>query len=481
MDTLHSQPAAEPKRPPAGPHDPVEDQERRDKWKAQEHAAGQAPPAGQPGAVHDHGVKDAEHDDEQIPKDLKRPHTLTVIAVALLFVAVLAGLFFLGLKPHEQEIRQAEEDATAINSLVPVVNVIQPKPTEAAHVVVRPADIRPNQETMIYARTSGYLKKLYVDIQDHVKEGQLLAEIDTPEVDAELIQAKAAAEQARANVEKAKADLDLAQRTLERYGVVGGTGATQQERDEKRSARDQAAAAVKQVEASVAAADANVQHLAVLQSFEKVTAPFAGTITARNYDIGALLTGGGNTPGRELFRLTESDTLRVFVSMPQADSSAVKVGQQAALAVRNYPGRTFTGTVARIAGALDPATRTMPFELHFANPKGELFSGMFGEVTLDVSENRPVLLVPTSAMIFNAAGVQLAVLRDGKVHFQPVKVGGDRGTELEIVDGLQPDDEVITNPGERIAEGSAVQVAARPPTKVAMAGQPTPAGSAVHK
>jgi len=410
-----------------------------------------------------------EHHEEEIPKNLRRPHFLTVAAATLLFLALLAGLFVLGWAPHERQQKLAADDAGAADGAIPIVAVTSPKRSVGMHEIVLPCDIRPAQETLIFPRATGYLKKLNVDIQDHVQAGQLLAEIDTPEVDAQLEQARAALAQAKADVDKAKADLELAQRTLTRYLTVNTSSVAQQERDEKLAARDQAQAGVAQVQASVVAAEANVQRLVVLQGFEKITAPFAGVITARNYDLGTLISAssggsgagggaGGGGAGRELFRLTQSDTLRVYVNMPQGESSDVKPGQKATLTVRNFPNHPFEGKVARLAGALDPSSRTMPFELHFDNPGNLLFAGMYGQVALEVSEPAPALLVPTSSLVFNAGGTQVALVRDGKIHFQSVAVGRDFGTELEVPSGLTTDDRVITNPGERLAEGVQVQV-----------------------
>ena len=363
---------------------------------------------------------------------------LVIIGVLVLFAGLLAGLFFLGWFPRQAEKRQAADDAEAASNAVPLVTVAAPKSNAASHEVILPCDIRPNQETLIYPQATGYLKKLYVDIQDKVEKDQLLAEIDAPEVDAQLEQARASQLQSQADVKKAQADLDLAQRTLEQHQNIQGTGITQQERDEKSSARDQAAAALEQVKANVKVTDSNVTRLEVMQGFEKITAPFAGTITSRNYDVGALLAATSFSEGRghELFRLTQASTLRVFINMPQVEASDVKTGQEATLTVRNYPQRKFTGTVARIADSVDPNTRTMPFELHFANPDGKLYAGMYGEVRITVTEPRTTLTVPTSALVFDAEGTRVAVVKDGKVHFQPVMVGRDLGTDLEINGGL---------------------------------------------
>ncbi|HEY4328407.1 MAG TPA: efflux RND transporter periplasmic adaptor subunit [Phycisphaerae bacterium] len=418
-----------------------------------------APPSPSNGQSHAAAASPAEHAhaEDEIPHDLHRPRAWMLILIVILFIGALVGLFFVGWYPHEAEHAQASADAQEQRSFIPTVSVAAPRHDNASHELVLPCDIRPNQETLIYPRGTGYLKKLYVDIQDHVEAGQLLAEIDAPEVDAQLAQARASQVQSQADVTKAQADLDLAQRTLDRFQDVTSASVSQQEKDEKRTARDQAAAALEQAKANVIAAEANVQRLVVMQSFQKITAPFSGTITARNYDVGALLSAG-STSGRELFRLTQATTLRIFISVPQVESSEVKAGQEASLTVRNFPGKTFNGTVARVAGAIDPNTRTMPFELHFANPSNELYSGMYGEVRLVVTEAKPATLIPTSAMVFDAGGTQVALVRNGKVHFQKISIGRDMGTELEVTDGLAADDSVIINPGERLVEGVEVNV-----------------------
>ncbi|HVX86019.1 MAG TPA: efflux RND transporter periplasmic adaptor subunit [Phycisphaerae bacterium] len=390
------------------------------------------------------------HDDHDgIPKNLKKPHIITVLFVLLLFIALLAGLAALGWFPHQKAEQQAQADATEAAEQNFVVAVATPKLAQAEKDIKLPATIRPNQDTLIVPRTTGYLAKLYVDIQDHVKEGQLLAEISTPEVDAELLQARAAQVQADANVTKAQADLDLAQRNLERLQNVH-TEVTKQELDTSTTARDQAAAAVDQAKANVTAAQANTKRLEVLQGFEKITAPFDGVITARNFDVGALLTAGQN---RELFRIQQFGTLRVFVSVPQVYATSIKTGQDAFLTVRNFPDKTFKGTVARTADAVEAATRTMPFELHFDNSDGLLKPGMYAEARVPLTAPPQALLVPVSAMLFNANGTQVAIVKNSRVHFQDVTVGNDLGTAIEVLQGLTPQDQVITNPGERLAEG----------------------------
>lgn len=412
----------------------------------------------------------AVHEEDAIPKDLRKPHFLTVAFVLILFLGLLAGLFALGWFPHKKAVETAREDAAEMGAEDINVAVATPRPAGASKEVILPATVRPNQDTLIFPRASGYLKRLYVDIQDHVKEGQLLAEIDAPEVDAQLLQAKAAVQQDVANVTKATADLALATRNLERLQSVK-TEVTRQELDTSTTARDQAAAAVEQAKANVEAARANVQRLEVLQSFEKITAPFDGTITVRNYDVGTLLTAG---QGRELFRLQQSQVVRVFVSVPQVYATDIATSQPAVLNVRNFPNRKFEGTIARTAAAVDPNTRTMPFELHFPNPDGALVPGMFGEARLPVASAPKALLVPVSAMLFNAKGTSVALVKDGKIHFQPVSIDKDLGTDLEVIDGLSPTDQVVVNPGERLQEGTQVQTTSTDSAKAAVTATAKP-------
>jgi multidrug efflux pump subunit AcrA (membrane-fusion protein) len=263
---------------------------------------------------------------EAIPTDLPRLSNFAVVVAALVVVGCFAGLFALGWFPHQRRDAELTEHAQEMNELKPVVQVAAPQRTQAGQDLVLPADVRAMQETSIFPRANGYLKKLYVDIGDQVKSGQLLAEIDSPDIDAELAQAKAAQVQSQAQQTKAQDDLELAQATFKRYEAFSKTGGvTQQQFDEKQAALTQAQSVLAAATANVKAADANVQRLAALQGFEKVFAPFSGTITARNYDLGALMTPGG-TPGRELFRIADVSTLRVFVNVPQTYVTALRTG-----------------------------------------------------------------------------------------------------------------------------------------------------------
>lgn len=410
----------------------------------------------------------AEEPVESLPKDLPRIGTLGVLVLAILFLGMLGGLFLLGYLPHRRLQAGLLAEAASASDTRPVVSVAAPKRQEQAASLLLPADIQSYQQTAIHARANGYMKKLLADIGDRVTAGQLLAQIDTPEVDAQLNEARAAVEQTQANLEKAKIDFALAQTTLERYENFGKSGGvTQQQLDEKRTQFNQAKANLAAANAGLASSQAQVQRLEALQSFEKVTAPFAGVITARNYDVGALLSGSAGS-AKPLFQLDQTDPLRVFVKVPQGYATQVRTGQKAELTVRNYPGRSFEGKVTRSAGAMDPATRTLRVEVHVPNPDGLLFAGMYGQVRFEVTQADPPLLVRTSALVFNTDGLSVGVVRDGKAHFQPVTTGRDLGTEIEILSGLTGGEQVITNPGELIREGTEVRMISAPP--ISMSG-----------
>ncbi len=426
------------------------------------------------------GHRNEHHSEEHpIPDDLPNFGSLTVGLLAMAGVLLLAGLFVLGYLPRQHRIAEADRVADEAN-YKPIVEVAPPSRQPNAGNLELPADVRALQETSVYPRTTGYLKRLLVDIGDHVKDGQLLAEIDSPEVDSQLNQAKATQEQASANLNKAQADEDLAQTTMTRYDTLSKTpGAiTQQDIDEKRSQLNQAIAALAAARSNVTAAAADVQRLTDLQSFEKVTAPFAGVITTRNFDIGALLEANTPTAGRELMRIARTDTLRAFVSVPQSAASGVKMGQPATLTVRNFPGREFAGTVTRSAGAVDPNTRTLKFQIDVANKDDVLWAGMYGTISLPLLRDHPPMLIPTSALIVQADGTKVAVIEDGKVKMKTISIGRDLGQQLEVVQGLNDTEQVVSNPGERLADGVEVQIAKpqqpagdQPKTKVAEAGK----------
>jgi RND family efflux transporter MFP subunit len=400
------------------------------------------------------------HDPDAIPTDLPQVRTWSVALAGVVLVACLVGLFFLGWVPRQKRLAALNEEVAAVTDVKPAVDVALPKRTANTLDLALPADARANQETSLFPRSSGYLKRFLVDVGDKVTANQLLAEIDAPDIDAELVQAKASVVEARANVVRGQNDVELSQATLTRYeGFAKTGGVTRQQLDERRATLTQAQSSLEAAKASVQVAEATVQRLTALQGFTKIYAPFAGTVTARNFDVGALTSANQTTP---LFRIADTETLRVFVNVPQSYVQSVRPGQKVTLAVRNYPGREFAGVVARTTGALDPATRTLRYQVDVPNQDGTLFAGMFGEVRIKTTRETPPLTVPTSAVVFDSAGTRVWVVDAGKAKPIKVDVGRDFGTEIEIATGLQGAEQVITNPGSTLAEGADV-VAQLPP------------------
>ena len=422
-----------------------------------------------------------EHDG--IPTDLPKPGSGTVIGVVGLFVLLLAGLFVVGFVPSHREETQTRSEAAVRAMAKPAVLWAYPITSTGEKDIQLPCDVTAYQQTALYTRTNGYLKEWHFDIGQHVDKGQLMAVIDTPEVDAELEQSKATLEQNKANVIKAQADLDLAKVTLARYIDSQKTSpgsVTQEQVDQEKGAYDDAVAALKQVQATVTQAQANVDQLRTLVNFEKIIAPFTGTVTARNYDVGALLsppTSSASAP--EIFDLQQTDKLRVFVNVPQTYANNVKPGQIAYLSVVNFPGREFKGVVSLTAGAVNPNTRTLRVQIDFANPNGELFAGAYGQVRLPVTPQLPVSIISSSSLVYNAAGTEVATLGPGdKVHIKTIALGRDLGTELQVTSGLTPQDRVIINPGERTTEGAEVAARQAPQDAPAKAPATRPAMAA---
>ena len=360
----------------------------------------------------------------------------------LAILLVVAGLA-IGLVPRW--INRHKLLAEARVETVPTVNAVPPTLASAAVGTPLPADVQPFVQAAIHARASGYLKNWFVDIGDHVTNNQTLAEIDTPELDEQLAQA-------RAELDQTLAARDLAKITADRWTELLKTASvSEQETAEKKSD-----AILKQ--ANVEAARANLQRLEDLKNFDRVTAPFAGVITARNTDIGQLIAAGS---GGELFRLAQTDLLRVFVRVPQSLAHAVTPGQSATLTFQELPGRPYQATVTRVAGAMDPASRTLQVELQLPNPRGEIFAGGYAQVSFQESAGPGVLTLSDNALIFRAQGLQVAVVgTNNQVELRSIKLGRDFGNTVEVLDGLNASDRVILNPPDGIAEGMTVQIAA---------------------
>jgi RND family efflux transporter MFP subunit len=368
---------------------------------------------------------------------------LVVLALAL-GLAIYAGLH--GRRGADAALKRATEVAAT-----PTVAVVHPTALSPADELVLPGTARAFTDAAIYARASGYLKKWHVDIGAKVTRGQLLAEIETPELDQQLRQARADLENARATMEMAKTTADRWQALFKRDAV------SRQETDEKLS--DYHAR-----KATVDASGANVKRLEDLQAFQKITAPFDGVITVRNTDIGALIDAGAGQ-ARELFRLAAIDKLRVFVSVPQTYAQAARPGTPTAITLEEQPGKIYRGTLARTSSALDPVARTMLSEVEMDNPAGEVLPGAYVVVRLRVGRETRGLTIPANTLLFRAEGLRVAVVRDGRAELVPVKLGRDYGRSVEVVEGLQSSDAVILDPADSLVSGTAVRVRSPGPSK----------------
>ena len=372
---------------------------------------------------------------------------------ALVAVVLCALAFMAGLLPRFRH--QTSLAAETRELALPTVTVVSPAPGKATAGLPLPAEVKPWIEVPIYARSSGYVKRWLTDLGARVEAGQLLAEIETPELDQEL-------ERARYQMAESDASLALSKITSDRYtGLLKTASVSEQETAEK-----QADFALKT--ATVNAARANVRRLEELKMFSRVTAPFAGIITERRVDVGTLIAAGGGT---ELFRLAQTDKLRVFVRVPQTQAPAVFPGQSAELLIAERPGRVFTGQVARTAGAIAPASRTLLTELEVDNARGEILAGSFGQVRLAEAKGVTLLTLPGNALLFRAEGPQVGVvLPGGSVELRSVKLGRDFGATVEILGGVSPTNQVILNPSDSLVSGAAVRVAVESKPEAAKAG-----------
>jgi membrane fusion protein (multidrug efflux system) len=335
---------------------------------------------------------------------------------------------------------------------IPTVTVVSPIPGKATAGLVLPAEVKPLVEAPIYARANGYLKRWLVDLGAPVEAGQLLAEIDTPELNQELARA-------RAELAQADATLELARTTAARWAELLTTASV----SEQEAAEKKADLALKS--ATVEAARANVRRLEEMQSFARVTAPFAGTITQRKTEVGELIAASN---GKELFRLAQTRTLRVFVRVPQSVARHVTVGQAAELLLSELPNRVFPAKIVRTSGAMSAESRTMLVEMEVDNVQGEILAGSYGQVRLLEAKADATLTLPSNTLIFRAEGLQVGVvLADGKVELRPVTLGRDFGATLEILSGVTATDRVILNPADSLVSGVAVRIAETPKAEIA--------------
>ena len=379
-----------------------------------------------------------------VPTKPSSPWLFVCLAAVVL---VLGVVIFSGI--HERAQAESTLGASTERAAVPTVNVVEPSSAGLSQEIVLPGNTQAFNDTPIYARTSGYLKHWYVDIGAHVKQGQLLADIDTPEVDQQL-------EQARADLKNSQANEQLAQITAARWQNLLKTNSVSKQET------DQAVSDLSARQASVDSMTANVHRLEQLQSFEKVYAPFAGVITARNTDIGALINAGAGGVPQELFHMAAVNKLRVYVAVPEVDSLAAQTGAKATLTLDEFPGETFEGTIVRDSDSIDSATRTLNVEVDVNNAQGRIKTGAYAFVHLKLPQSAHAsaqsLTIPANTLLFRSEGLRVGVVRNGRAELTPIKIGRDFGATVEVVAGLQPTDQVIVSPSDSLTSGSPVQV-----------------------
>ena len=366
------------------------------------------------------------------------------VAIALLAVVITIGA--------SQRVAQRHDQKTFVTRTTqPEVSVVTAERDHKPVELILPGTIQGFEQTTIFPRSNGYVKSWKVDIGDTVQAGQLLAEIETPEVDDQVAQI-------RANYELAKVTADRWKDLLAKQVV------SKQEYDQN--------------EKGYEAQKAGLQQLQQVQQFQQIVAPFAGKIAARNIDVGTLVTAGTGNSGTPLFNLVQSDPLRVYVFVPQENAASIHEGLKAQILLQERPGQEFDGTVTKIAAALDPQSRTLQVEVQVPNQDGNLYAGMYGEVKFLLPEANAPLLVPADALLFRSKGAQVVTVADGnRIHLQKISVGRDFGTQLEVLDGLAENTRVVINPNDDLVEGLQVQVKTleKPQVKSVAA---TPSGSA---
>ena len=402
-------------------------------------------------AQRDEEIEEIQKRSKRQPPQIQRPpelppaparKALTIVAIALLILIIAGALTLLDHVSHDRALAKETERET-----IPTVAVIHPQMEKPDEDLVLPGSLLAYEESPIYARTNGYLVKWYKDIGSRVKEGELLAKIDAPEVDQELNQSKAARQQIVAQLELAKISADRWE-NLRKTDSVSAQEA------------DQQTSGYKQAQANLAAADANVHRLEQLEGFKEVYAPFSGVLTRRNVDPGALINAGAQANGRELFDLAKIDPLRVYTNVPQLYALYIKVGAKAYITLQELPGQKFSAKVARTADAIDQSTRTLLTEVDVPNPDGRLLPGSLGEVHFAVGYGVDKVTVPVNAMLFRAQGAQVAVVgADNKIQLREISIGRDYGSTLEVLGGVSPSDQVVINPADSLENGQQVNVA----------------------
>ncbi len=413
-----------------------------------------------------------------VPARVWKPSRYTIWSIVLGLIVLIVVAFLAGYIPLRSQKSTIDTEALEREQALPRAGVIQISRSSQNSELELPGNIQAITEAPILARADGYIKRRLVDIGDRVKAGQPVAEIEAPELDeqvrqsqANLEQAQASLDQALANNEQGKANVELARVTAQRWGNLVTRGVVSKQDNDLYQTQYQSQIAnvraldkaVSAQRSSVAAAQANLARLQRMGSYRMVRAPFAGVITQRNVDIGALVSTGSTL----LYRIAQTNTLRTYLNVPQSSASTMRAGQTALLRVANLPGRTFAGLVARTSNSLDPTSRTMLVEVHVPNKDGALLPGMYAQVNLTSKRTDPPLVVPSDALVVHSDGTLVAVLRpDHTVHLQKIAIGRDYGDKLEVIDGLHDGDIIIPNPGDLAREGlkvDPVPLAAKPP------------------
>jgi membrane fusion protein (multidrug efflux system) len=398
----------------------------------------------------------SHHEGESFDPAGHRPSSRAVAAAGLAAGLVVATLLVVGTVPRVLHAAALENEAIVAASVVPRVQVARVQRASAGAPVVLPGTVQPLQETAMYARANGYVRKWYVDIGAPVKKGQVLADLDLPDVDEELRQARAAERQAEAAVAQAKSQLGFARATNDRFTALVSTGVvSQQLTDQYSSEYEVQRANLEAANAAVGSAMANVHRVEDLRAYGTVAAPFDGVVTMRAAEIGQLVVSGAQ--GAALYKVAEDNVVRVFVNVPQLFAAGIVPGMDAPANIREAAGRVFHGKVSRTSRELDTATRALLVEVDIPNPDGALVSGMYAKVSFDVKRQDAPLFVPATAALIDSSGTRVVVVRDGEVRWQKVEIAGDLGDRLAIATGVDEGDAVILSPSARLTEGQRVQ------------------------
>ncbi|MBV9504604.1 MAG: efflux RND transporter periplasmic adaptor subunit [Acidobacteriia bacterium] len=393
------------------------------------------------------------------------PSAGKLVAIAVLLIVILVAGFFAGYLPRQRREQVLAAESKADAETLPTVTVTPVTRGGASTELSLPGTIQPVTEAPVLARASGYIKKRSADIGDRVQAGQILAELEAPELDQQIRQAQATLQQAQSSMEQAQAALEqgrsneaLAKVTADRWKKLVDRGAVSKQENDvyqaqyvAQQANSQALGkAVSAANSNIGAAQANLERLNDLKSYLSVRAPFAGVITVRNVDVGALVTEGSTL----LFRIAQTGQMRTFVNVPQSDADSIHTGQAAVLEIPDLPGRKFTGRVSRTSNALDPASRTLLTEVEVPNADGALLPGAYTNVELMVAHAHPLLLVPGDTLVVRSDGPQVAVINAQKqVHFAKIQLGRDYGDHLEVLNGVQEGQQLVVNPSDSVREG----------------------------